>query len=267
MTTFADALRMSPEDRVALGKTVLTTRWWDAQNVKALAKQSWFSRLRRDLNQSGKITFDLGVFKYEQGGSVSEPDEAEVGRLVNEIFRKTEPITVLQLQQLLNTSIESAVFTPQFLMLEGELLLQLSERSYLELATMHIASMLGIETHKRLPEPPLAAERIAELIPRMRELFIAVGGTDEILRHWMLDAGNLKKQRVNGVEMALLMLDTAGDRTKGTQVVCTLDAVKSLPDNTFGARVLGWLEHGPGSMLYIRAIAIADIFHFKSITP
>jgi hypothetical protein len=66
MTTFADALRMSAEDRVALGKKVLTARWWDSLKVRALSKQTWFSDLRRDLNHAGKVTFDLGLFKYER---------------------------------------------------------------------------------------------------------------------------------------------------------------------------------------------------------
>lgn len=265
MTTFADIIRMTPDERAGLGTKVLTTRWWDPLEVRALSKQSWFAGLRRDLNQSGKITLDLGVFKYEQGGSAEEPTESEVAKIVAQLFVKTEPSTNAELRQLLTKLIQRAVFTPQFIMLEGELVLQLGERSYLDLTTTYVASILGIDTQKRTPSPPLGSEQMAKLVPKMKELFAIAGGTDETLRHWMKYPDNLRKHTVRGIEMALLALDTEGDRSKALQIVCPLDAVSALPDNTFGARVIGWLEHGPGRMIYIRAIAIADIFHFTGI--
>jgi hypothetical protein len=67
MATFGEILRMTPDERHALGEPILTVRWADPTEVDALTAQSWFGRLRTDLNEAGKLSVNLGVLKYEQG--------------------------------------------------------------------------------------------------------------------------------------------------------------------------------------------------------
>jgi hypothetical protein len=75
--TFAEILRMKPEEREPLGRKVITVRWWEESEVRALTRQRWFDKVRADLNEAGKVTLNLGVLKYEQGGSGHDLSEAE----------------------------------------------------------------------------------------------------------------------------------------------------------------------------------------------
>lgn len=79
---FQEIGKLSPEEVEKLGNKLITPRWWDDAEFRALTRQTWFSKMRKELNQGGRITFNLGFLKYEQGGTSEELSDAEVQQTV-----------------------------------------------------------------------------------------------------------------------------------------------------------------------------------------
>ena len=149
MLTFIQMMALPEQERAAFGHPVMTVRWWDAEEVRTLTKQSWFGGLRGDLNKGAKVTLNLGVFKLEQGGVAREMSPVEQIGTVADLLENIEPLTASEFQKALNRSISTNRFESQLVVLQGQLRPQLSKRKAVELMVGHVADYVGLETQAR----------------------------------------------------------------------------------------------------------------------
>jgi hypothetical protein len=149
-------------------------------------------------------------------------------------------------------------------MMEGELVPQLSFRKDAEMMLAHCADFLGLDVSPRRWPRAISEAEMKEYHAKIKDLFRLTGGTEELPRRWARDSRNLVSERVRGVDMPQLLLDTIGDRALCTGIVCPENALSHLPDlAASGARILGWTEHGRGGQIFVRAIAIASALYLR----
>lgn len=259
MPTFGEIIRMSPESRKALGEPFLTPRWWNEADVAALSTQTWFEGLRKDLNASGKFTVNLGLLKFEQGGNPRVSSTTELSRLVAGLFETFPPVlSHAELEAFMNEKTPSRLFEPRLLMMEGELKALISDQSAVQLMLEHVSDYFGATVAIRPGTRIIEANVLTGCVKKLREVFEMTGGTPAHVVAWASDPKNLVKERWRGTEMVSYGLDI-GDAGLPAKILCPVDAVAHLPHaGGFGARVLGWLEHG-STGFFVRTIAIASV--------
>lgn len=266
-------LSRSEEGRELLPPPILTVRWCEGDQLRDLHHQSWFARLRGELNRGSKITVNLGAFKFEHAGVAKETESLPPFALARQIFSKTQPVGVAAFVSLLNSSLggrESTVFEPSLVVIDGELSFVLDEVRLLELMLREIAERFGF----RLEGQPPAGLRYDEAI-----LSPAVGALNQLgeeifgneaqqkrLKSWLDNAENLWLLHNEGRQYlrgALLGLDSTSQPTVRFDVGFPPTAILNFPDKSgFGVRVLGWTEHTGGGHFFVRAIAAATVDAF-----
>ena len=263
MTSFAQIQKLPEQQRAAYGHPVLTVRWWDREEILALTKQSWFGTLRSDLSTGGKVTLNLGVFKFEQGGVAHELSQAELIKTVADLLERIEPMTSDEFQKALNRSVATSRFESQLVVLQGEFRSRLSVRKSVELMLAHVADYIGVETRTRERSRVIKRSELEVLQLQLKAIYDNTGGSAEIGNAWHADPDNLERERIRGVDMIVAGLDMNSPNGAIKALACPVEAVRAFPHpGGFGARILGWTEH-VGNYLLVWVIAMASVNYFK----
>ena len=255
------ALSESEREGMKLPPPFLTVRWWDPLAVAELRTQSWFGRLREDLNKGGKVKLTLGVWQYEQEGTRESTPDRRLPPELNKLFEEAAIVTVTDTRKLLECCMRERVFTKTLVLLDGELVLPLSLERLCRLGLREAASACGCE----LTLKPDALDRAIapEILNELFELAMKIGKSFNLVNEWRSSPENLTQIRVDGerhVLAHLMGLDERGNPTLEFRIAFPPEAVTRFAEpSNFGARVLGWLEHGAGGDFFVRAIAFATV--------
>lgn len=142
--TFTEIIRLSKEEQLATaGNKVITPLWWSHDDIKSLGKQSWFSKMREDLNKNGKVSLNLMFAKFEIGGDSGRLDEAEEYSTAVKLLSSEQVVTPERLLELQDEAVSGKVFEKRFVVLEGELVSQIPKRRLLELTLGGARTMWG----------------------------------------------------------------------------------------------------------------------------
>ena len=264
--TYSGYLALSETQRKTLPEPLLTVRWVDYEEVPALTKQTWFSRLRDELNLAGKVTFNLGFFSYEQAGVAKEIGPKESFDIVRDIFKKTEPVTVNDYKSLLSEISRQPVFEPKLVIIDGELRPAVNAVRLMQHYLTVVSKVFGMETTK--VQDPIEPEGTVRCLTAMSEVVSNLG--IDLARSTELankDPGNLRTRVFRGqpfVECFLFGAAETPDRLLRAEqqhaIAFPPQAISQfVQTGGFGARVLGWLEHGRPGEFFVRAIGMATV--------
>lgn len=262
-------LSRSEKEKGLLLPPVLTVRWCEGDEIRDLHHQSWFSRLRDELNQGSKITVNLGAFKFEHAGVAKETEGLSPFALVRQIFSKTKPVGVAAFRSLLKSSLGDGetVFEPSLVVIDGEMSFALDEVRLLELMLREIAERFGFRLEGQSPAGLRYDNDILNCaVGALNQLGEGIFGNEaqqNRLKSWLDNAENLWLLHHEGrqyVQGTLLGLDSTGQLTIDFEVGFPPTAILNFPKKSgFGVRVLGWTEHTGGGHFFVRAIAAATV--------
>lgn len=262
---FREILNLPESEQAKIGNKVITPRWWDDSEIRALARQTWFNRARADLNKNGRISVNLGVLKFELGGSSEESEDmtdADAYDTAVAMLSTETPASGEDLRELQKEATAGKVFQPRFVVLEGELAFELSSQRLIELMLGYSADHLGMDLTPRKSGRALPDDELRRVAANVEKLYRALGGHDDALGRWLTNPDNLKTLRFKGQDYVRSIL-LSENRAEGTVVLWPRSTTELFPAGNFGARVLGWLEHAEGPQLVVRGIAAASVFFFK----
>jgi hypothetical protein len=242
---------------------LVTLRWVDSSEVAHLSSQSWFAKLRQDLNGSGKVTFTLGVFKYEQGGRQEAQTERELWSIARRAFEKATPLTGAQLAAQLEKATSQGVFEPSLVMLEGDYFPAFSGIQLVRRMLAHASAVAGLDVREATSNVTgIDSSKLVDVwLPIATQLF-SISGADipKAYSEWSADSGNLEKLNFQGSSLARAELRMPDNACNTFSIGVPAQALTHLPPSyAFGARVLGWIEHNVANSFFLRTVAIASV--------
>jgi hypothetical protein len=262
--SYTEYLALSEDERTSFPPPFLTLRWWDNREIPLLTNQSWFSQLRDQLNRGGKVSINLGILKYEQAAVTKDPGPRECAEIVRSLFEDTPPLTVKDVQKRLVETTKARVFEPSFVVLDGELIVEVLPQRLVLLMLEEVADAFGLEVKAKESARLIPPQLAGECFSLLRDLCRSIGkNPQEGINTWVRDPVNVAQRRFRGQSLArghLLGMDESRQGTTHFEVAFPPEALAHfVGPSSFGARVLGWLEHGDPGKFFVRVIGIASV--------
>lgn len=265
---YAEYLALPVKKREQYPKPVMTLGWYDRDALLEVTSQSWFGRLRQQLNDTGKVTINLGVFKYEQGGAKSEDSEQDIANLAKLLFEKAEYVTAPHFNVLLSDWIQRARGTflePSLVVIDGPLNVVFHVRHNIDTTFHLLAGQLGYKVEGPITQTILTEESLMRINGMLNEY---IGDTysedmlNEQIRTNAVSLDSFNKISHGGKDYAYAVMlgrDNADEEDViHFDVALPFDALHFLKSSAgFNGRVLGWVEHAAGDSFFIRAVAWA----------
>ena len=157
--------------------------------------------MRADLNRNGKVAINLGVVKFDLGGDAERLSDAELHRTATQLLSSEDVLSAEQLLELQREAVSGKVYEQRFVVLEGELALQMSARRHIDLMLGHVADYLGLDATPRASRRNMTKRDLERISKPVEAMFKSAGSTDEAHSRWYSDLDNLERMRLGGQEL------------------------------------------------------------------
>lgn len=264
---FLEYVELSAEERAAQPRPVMNLVWHDPSAIRRIPAQSWFNRLRSEVNRGATVKFSVGVFTLEQAATQDSQSEESTVAIAKELFEKAALTSVEEFAGKVKADIQKAsggFYEPSLVVVDGHCIVPYSFRYVVDTYFSLIARRLGYGLTGSVASDVLVSPDIVAILNSAQQLVSILLPEETVQGCLKADAGVDKSYMyLAPPNSALVKAMMLGSREAGRSAEFVLgmppEAVERIePGGGIYARVLGWASQMDGA-IGVRAIAIASV--------